>query len=44
MADGPPEMIFIHEGHSGCINDFSWNPNEKLMIASASDDNVVQVW
>ena len=41
MAEDPVEMIFSHDGHSGCITDFSWNPNEKLMIASASDDNVL---
>lgn len=26
--DGPPELLFIHGGHTAKISDFSWNPNE----------------
>lgn len=43
-ADGPPELLFVHGGHTDRIADFSWNLNEKLMIASTADDNVIQVW
>ncbi|ONM07071.1 hypothetical protein ZEAMMB73_Zm00001d033250 [Zea mays] len=24
--DGPPELMFIHGGHTSKISDFSWNP------------------
>ena len=26
--DGPPELLFIHGGHTAKISDFSWNPND----------------
>ena len=43
-ADGPPELLFIHSGHTGRVNDFAWNANEEWMIASVADDNILQVW
>jgi len=43
-ADGPPELIFVHGGHTDRIADFGWNHNERLMMASTADDNVLQVW
>ena len=38
--DGPPELLFIHGGHTSKISDFSWNPNDKLQwfIASVAED------
>ena len=42
--DGPPELLFIHGGHSAKISDFSWNPNEPWVICSVSEDNIMQVW
>ncbi|CAF4064573.1 unnamed protein product [Didymodactylos carnosus] len=42
--DGPPELLFIHGGHSAKISDFSWNPNDPFVICSVSEDNVMQVW
>lgn len=42
--DGPPELLFIHGGHTDRISDFSWNPNDDWVIASAADDNILQVW
>ncbi len=44
--DGPPELLFIHGGHTDRISDFSWNPNaeEEWTIASVADDNVIQCW
>jgi len=44
--DGPPELLFIHGGHTAKISDFSWNPNEKSQwfLASVAEDNVLQVW
>jgi len=42
--DGPPELLFIHGGHTDKIADFSWNANDDWVIASVADDNVLQVW
>ncbi|KAI8984557.1 WD40-repeat-containing domain protein [Mycotypha africana] len=42
--DGPPELMFVHAGHTNRISEFSWNPLENWTIASTADDNVVQIW
>jgi len=42
--DGPPELLFIHGGHTSKITDFSWNPNEPWICASVADDNILQIW
>ena len=42
--DGPPELVFIHGGHTSIISDFAWNPNEDLTLASVAEDNILQVW
>ena len=42
--DGPPELLFVHGGHTDRPSDISWNLNERLMLASTADDNILQVW
>jgi len=42
--DGPPELLFIHGGHTAKISDFSWNPNETWVVASVAEDNILQIW
>jgi len=42
--DGPPELLFIHGGHTNKISDFSWNTNEPWVIASVAEDNIIQIW
>jgi histone-binding protein RBBP4 len=42
--DGPPELLFVHGGHTSKVSDFSWNPLDNWTIASVSEDNVLQVW
>lgn len=42
--DGPPELEFIHSGHTGKVSEFSWNPNKKWTLSSVAEDNIVQVW
>jgi histone-binding protein RBBP4 len=42
--DGPPELMFIHGGHTNKVSDFSWNPNEPWVISSVAEDNILQVW
>ena len=36
--------IFMHGGHTNRIADFSWNPNDPWVLASAAEDNLIQVW
>ncbi|ORY93041.1 WD40-repeat-containing domain protein [Syncephalastrum racemosum] len=42
--DGPPELLFMHGGHTNKISDFGWNPADPWMLASTAEDNIVQVW
>jgi len=42
--DGPPELIFVHAGHTDYVGDMSWNPAQKWLIATVSDNNVLQTW
>ncbi|XP_068645600.1 histone-binding protein MSI1-like [Aristolochia californica] len=42
--DGPPELLFVHGGHTAKISDFSWNRNEPWTVASVAEDNILQVW
>jgi histone-binding protein RBBP4 len=42
--DGPPELLFIHGGHTAKVSDFHWNKNEDWVAASVSEDNVLQIW
>ncbi|XP_072950974.1 histone-binding protein MSI1-like [Typha angustifolia] len=42
--DGPPELLFIHGGHTSKISDFSWNPVEDWVIASVAENNILQIW
>ncbi|KIW98616.1 uncharacterized protein Z519_00277 [Cladophialophora bantiana CBS 173.52] len=42
--DGPPELLFMHGGHTNRISDFSWNKNIPWTVCSAADDNLIQVW
>jgi len=42
--DGPPELLFLHGGHTSKVSDFSWNRKSEWTIASVSEDNVMQIW
>lgn len=42
--DGPPELLFMHGGHTNRISDFSWNMHDPWVVCSAADDNLIQVW
>ena len=41
--DGPPELLFLHGGHTSKVSDFCWLKDD-WTIASVSEDNVLQVW
>jgi WD40 repeat protein len=42
--DGPPELLFLHGGHTSKVSDFSWCTKDEWSIASVAEDNVLQVW
>lgn len=42
--DGPPELLFIHGGHTSKISDFAWNHNDDWVVASVAEDNILQIW
>lgn len=41
--DGPPELLFIHGGHTSKISDLAWNGNDDWVCASVAEDNILQV-
>jgi WD40 repeat protein len=42
--DGPPELLFIHGGHTSKVSDFSWNAGAEWVVASVAEDNALQIW
>ncbi|WVW86975.1 histone acetyltransferase type B subunit 2 [Kwoniella bestiolae CBS 10118] len=42
--DGPPELLFVHGGHTSKVSDISWSPNAKWHLATTAEDNILQVW
>lgn len=42
--DRPPELLFIHGGHTSEVTDFSWNSHEDWLVASVAEDNKLQIW
>jgi len=42
--DGPPELLFIHGGHTAKISDFAWNSTDEWVMASVAEDNILQIW
>ncbi|EFN54865.1 hypothetical protein CHLNCDRAFT_134941 [Chlorella variabilis] len=42
--DGPPELLFIHGGHTAKISDFAWNGSDEWVVASVAEDNILQIW
>lgn len=42
--DGPAELLFVHGGHTSQISCFEWHPTLPWVLASAGEDNILQVW
>eukprot|EP00127_Corallochytrium_limacisporum_P005227 Clim_evm44s201 gene=Clim_evmTU44s201 len=42
--DGPPELLFVHGGHTAKVSDISWNQNEPWLMASVAENNMLQIW
>ncbi len=34
----------MHGGHTNHLADFSWNLNDPWLVASAAEDNMLQIW
>lgn len=34
----------MHGGHTNRISDFSFNKNDAWIMASAAEDNLIQIW
>lgn len=46
QEDGPPELVFVHGGHTSRPTDFCWAPGigEDWTASSTSEDNIVMIW
>lgn len=44
VEDGVPELLMMHGGHTGGVNDFQFSQEVPWCIASCSDDNIVHLW
>ena len=42
--DGPPELIFVHGGHTSRPTDLGWSSHVDWGMVSAAEDNIVMVW
>lgn len=42
--DGPPELLFVHGGHTAPIAGFSWHPERAWWAASVATDGRLHVW
>jgi histone-binding protein RBBP4 len=40
----PPEMLFVHSGHTARVTDVVWNPNDHFLMGSVAEDNMLQIW
>ncbi|KAI0660577.1 histone acetyltransferase type B subunit 2 [Cubamyces menziesii] len=46
QEDGPPELLFVHGGHTARPTDFCWAPGEaeSWTAGSTSEDNIIMIW
>ena len=42
--DGPPELEFVHGGHTDAISDFQWDYKYPQTVVSVADDNICMFW
>lgn len=41
---GPPELLFVHGGHTESVSDVAWNPYLPWVLASVSNDNHLHIF
>ena len=41
---GPPELLFIHGGHTESVSDVAWNPHLPWVLASVSMSNHLHIF
>lgn len=41
---GPPELLFIHGGHTSTVSELSWNCKDSWTAVSVSEDNMLHIW
>lgn len=44
LEHGPPELLFLHGGHTTTVSDVSWNEEHAWTLSSVSEDNILQIW
>lgn len=42
--DGPPELLFVHGGHTSRPTDICWSPQLPWHMTTAAEDNIIMVW
>lgn len=42
--DPPPELLWVHGGHTESVSDISWNPALPWVLASVSNDNHIHIF
>lgn len=45
LDDGMDDhLLFIHGGHTAAVQDVSFSPSQRNLVASVAEDNILQVW
>lgn len=42
--DGPPELLFVHGGHTARTTDICWSPQAEWHMATAAEDNILMAF
>lgn len=42
--DGPPELVFVHGGHTARTTDIAWSPVAPWHMATAAEDNILMAF
>ncbi|CAO1620760.1 unnamed protein product [Jaminaea pallidilutea] len=44
VEDGPPELLFVHGGHTARTTDICWSPQKEWHMATAAEDNILMAF
>lgn len=42
--DGPPELLFVHGGHTARTTDICWSPMKEWHMCTAAEDNILMAY